>query len=100
MSKEFDLQRYEDAAHQMQCGVAMELSKDPTSATPKHLRVGINSAMVNDAALVRLLIAKGLFTEEEYYRAMREEMEREVERYKVMLRKLFGLRDDQNLELI
>ena len=36
----------------------------------KVLRVGVNSAMVDHAALVRLLIAKGIFTLEEYEEAL------------------------------
>ena len=38
-------------------------------------------AMCNQAALVRLLISKGLFTMEEYSAEVLAEMEREVERY-------------------
>jgi hypothetical protein len=73
---------YLDLAHAMQSGVAAKMAIDPADTSPKHLRVGLNSAMVNDAALARLLIARGLFTEEEYLQAITDEMEREVARYK------------------
>jgi hypothetical protein len=80
---------YDVACHAMQTGVAYELEKDPTSATPKHLRVGINSAMVNDAALAGLLIKKGIITEAEYADAVTSEMNREVERYQEKLFRLY-----------
>lgn len=50
---------------------------------PKHLRVGINTAMVDSAALARILIAKGLFTWDEYAAELADEMEREVLRYRL-----------------
>ena len=78
-----DKERYLDAAHGMQSGVAyvMETEPEPKETSLKHLRVGVNSAMCNQAALVRLLIAKGLFTPEEYEKEIADEMEREKERY-------------------
>jgi len=76
---------YQEALHAMQSGVAYEMNKDLKITDPKHLRVGINSAMVNDAALVRLLIKKGLFTLEEYEEELRLEACREVDRYETRL---------------
>jgi len=81
---------YHDACHAMQSGVAYELERDPSSATPKHLRVGVNSALVNDAALVRVLIAKGVITEAEYAAAITEEMNAEVRRYEDRLSRSYG----------
>jgi hypothetical protein len=53
--------------HAVQTGVAhcMELKLDE-STSPKHLRTGVNAAMVDSAALVRTLINKGLITLDEY----------------------------------
>lgn len=76
---------YHDLVHAMQTGVATKMGIDPTDASPKHLRVGINSVMCDHAALARLLIQKGIFTEAEYEVAITEEMQREVERYKTWL---------------
>jgi len=75
--------RYQRASHGMQSGVAWEMGQgDRAAATePKHLRVGINSALVNDAALVQLLIRKGIITMDEYASAVADEMEIEVKRY-------------------
>lgn len=74
-------ERYLQAAHAMQTGVALQIAHDPKVGAPKDLRVGINSAMSDAGALAKLLIDKGIFTEEEYYLAMAEAMEREAARY-------------------
>jgi hypothetical protein len=84
--------RYAAAMHAMQSGVAMEMQVDERkSATePKHLRVGINSAMVNDAALATLLVKKGIITEREYLEAVVEEAEKERASYEARLTAHFG----------
>ncbi len=81
MSIESDKKRYHSAAHAMQTGVAYEMGKGKAGTEPKHLRVGVNAAMSDHEGLVRLLIAKGLFTEEEYVTAIADAMERERDRY-------------------
>jgi hypothetical protein len=43
--------------------------------------MGVNAAMCDHAALARLLMAKGVFTEEEYHEAIASEMEAEKARY-------------------
>jgi len=79
-----DTERYLDAVHGMQTGVATIAGMgDAKDLEPKHLRVGVNSAMCNQAALVRLLIAKGLITLTEYQKELADEMERERERYEL-----------------
>lgn len=70
-----DIERYHAAAHGMQTGV--EFSKDKTDQEPKHLRVGINCAMSDQGGLVTLLIEKGVFTRDEYEKAVADAMERE-----------------------
>jgi len=85
MSEKTDAERYEAAMHAMQSGVALMMSIDGASTSPKHLRVGVNSAMCDHAALVRLLMDKGLFTQEEYTKEVADEMEREKERYETKL---------------
>lgn len=81
---------YTEALHAMQTGVLYDQDRQeqvktpatlPRDASPKHVRVGINSMLVNQAAVVRLLIDRKLFTEAEYMEAVRQEMIREVERY-------------------
>ncbi len=85
-------QRYRDAAHAMQSGVAMKMNYDPSETTPKHLRVGVNSAMSAQSGLVTLLIEKGLITEAEYAEAVAAAMEREAAAYEAEVSRLAGAR--------
>lgn len=78
-----DRKRWERAAHAMQAGVAY--SRDKKNQEPKHLRVGINCAMSDQAGLVKLLIEKGVFTEAEYYKAIADQMEIEAEDHRKMI---------------
>ena len=85
-------ERYHAAAHAMQSGVAMEmeLPGNHAATTPKHLRVGINSALVDSAGLAELLISKSVITEDEYLEAMAAAMEREAARYQQLLSDRLG----------
>jgi len=76
----------------MQTGVAVELQIDPAgaAATPKHLRVGVNTALVDHAALVGLLVRAGVITEEAYYEAAADGMEAEAKGYEDALRRKTG----------
>ena len=78
------------AMHAVQSGVAATHAIDASDGTPKHLRTGINAALVADAALVRLLIAKGIMTEEDYLTALAAEAEAEVARYEERLSAHYG----------
>jgi len=80
--------RYLKAAHAMQSGVAATPDKVDQSA--ESLRVGVNSALVNDSALATLLIGKGIITEDEYVAAVAEAMEQEVRRYEQELSATLG----------
>lgn len=87
MSRESDQERYNRAIHAMQTGVKYEMESAAlrgarNSATePKHLRVGVNSAMVAQKGLVELLIAKGIITMDEYVKSQADAMEAEVALY-------------------
>jgi hypothetical protein len=83
-------QRYAAAAHAIQTGVAYELEIDSASGTPKHLRTGLNVEMVSHGALVRLLIAKGVCTEEEYFEEVVKGLEDEQCRYEERLSAHYG----------
>ena len=65
----------------MQSGVAAKMNFDPNETQPKHLRVGVNSAMSDMGGLATLLIAKGVITEDEYLAAIADAMEREAKTY-------------------
>lgn len=72
-----DVERYIVAVHAMQSGVAAEMHRDPGPTEPKHLRVGVNSALLGQAALAALLIEKGVITMDEYERALADAAEKE-----------------------
>lgn len=83
-------ERYLVAAHAMQSGVAMEMNHRSQPTEPKHLRVGINSALSDMAGLVQLLIKKGIITEAEYLESVAASMEQEKARYESHLSKLLN----------
>lgn len=87
-------ERYVAAMHAMQSGIATDMETDPSGSkgatTPKQLRVGVNSALVNDAALATLLIAKGIITRDEYVEAVADAAEAEQARYEQLLSDRFG----------
>lgn len=89
-----DVERYQAAAHAMQSGVAFKMEHDPSETTPKHLRVGVNSAMVENSALVRLLVDKGIITNEEWAAALADGMEAERDLYKSWLEQHYGRKID------
>lgn len=91
-----DIKRYEAALHAVQSGAATDIGLD-NPAMPdylqkaiKHLRVGIDSAKVEHAALTRLLIERGHFTDPEYVKAIADAMEAEVKRYEALLSERVG----------
>ncbi len=89
MSIEEKRLKYEQLLHAMQTGVAFVMEIDEGETSPKHLRVGVNSAMIDSGAMAGLLIKKGIITEDEYYDALIEVAEREVQSYKAILAKLY-----------
>lgn len=80
-----DLNRYVIATHAMQSGVALLMQQGSDETSPKHLRVGVNAAMCEHAALVELLVEKGVLTKDEYLKAIADEMETEQARYEEKL---------------
>jgi hypothetical protein len=85
-----EMQRYLAAMHAMQSGVAAKMSVDGSETSPKHLRVGINGAMSDHGALAKLLVDKGLISEEEYVTAIADGAEREQEAYEKFLSEHYG----------
>lgn len=77
--------RYHDACHAMQSGVAAKMHIDGAETTTKHLRVGVNSAMVESAAIVQLLIDKKIITMEDWEKYLANAMETEKIRYEEYL---------------
>ncbi len=79
------IKRYTAAMHAVQTGVTIRMNKgnlnESHETDPKHLRVGVNSALIDSAAVVKLLIEKGIITENEYFLALAEQAEFEAQSY-------------------
>lgn len=82
--------------HAIQSGVAQEADLDHRegrkegSSSPKHLRVGINSVFCSHAALAKLLIDKGIITDEEYQQSILGFLRLEKEAYETRLSARLG----------
>ena len=81
--------------HAMQAGVAMELGQDPISGSPKHLRVGVNSALVGHSILVELLVRAGVCTLREYWETSVKWWQDEVDAYKARIAERLGIEPDR-----
>lgn len=85
--------RYFRAMHGVQSAIAFEINlvgNDKAAANPKHLRTGINSCLVDSSAVAKLLMEKGVFTEEEYLIGIAEAAERELETLTKKMQNLTG----------
>jgi hypothetical protein len=94
MTKEEASRRLDRAVHARQSAVAFLIARGgdgAQAATPKHLRVGVDSAMSDHASLAGLLIKKGLITEDEYFTAIVEGAEREAESWSNRARRESGM---------
>lgn len=81
-----DIERYQRAMHAVQTGVALEMSMGLSNAhEPKHLRVGINSAMVEHGALVHFLVRKGIMTWPEWFEMLADAAEQEKHTYESVI---------------
>lgn len=93
---EIDRQRYIDDMHAIQTGIAMMIEHNATTGAryaeiePKHLRVGINSAMIDTGALMALLVNKGFITMDEVDAALADMADRDVETYTKMVNDALG----------
>jgi hypothetical protein len=85
----------------VQTGIAFEFSREyeqgagmppEVVAALKHLRTGINVVMADTGSLVRLLIRKGVITEEEYATSIVDGMQQEVLRAQQSIFNTYGLR--------
>ncbi|MCA0424033.1 MAG: hypothetical protein LCH61_12050 [Proteobacteria bacterium] len=72
-----DAERYERAAHRVQTAIAF--NPDRPRDQYKDLRTGIDMSKADAAGLATLLIAKGVFTLEEYIAAVADSAEREAD---------------------
>lgn len=91
MSFEDDERIIQGLQHAVQSGIAMEMARGEAADTqPKHLRLGVNTALADHGALVALLIDKGLFTLDEYQAKRLECWQREKASYEARLSERMG----------
>jgi hypothetical protein len=82
---------YLDLLHAVQTGVMYKMKLPGDKSTePKMLRTGINTALVQEGAVVSLLIKKGIFTEQEYWESCVVYLRAEVKSYEEELSKHFS----------
>jgi hypothetical protein len=86
------MKEYTESAHRVQTAIAflMGHDKDYKATTPKHLRVGIDMSKSDTCGLVRLLISKGVFTEEEYIAAITKAAQEEADSYEKTVQSVLG----------
>jgi len=90
MTEQANMERYRAAMRAMQSGVAFKMNYEGSETTPKSLRAGVNSALIDSGAIAQFLIAKGVFTAEEFSAQLAENAEREVKMYEDWIRARFG----------
>lgn len=98
MSIERD-RRYQTAVHRMQAAVGFDMEQrilrgETAASIAKHLRVGINSAMSDHAALVHLLVESGVISEEAYLDKVVEWAEREADQRVAEVKQKYNLPDE------
>lgn len=83
--------------HAIQSGIKAEVDygyENLSGTSPKHLRVGVSTALRDHSALVGLLIKKEVITEREYLEAIVISMRKEVERIENELAQMYGNKVD------
>lgn len=80
-----DAERYTRATAALKTGIELESRYDPGSLSNHQLRLAFTALSAESSALVQLLIAKGVFTMEEYTKAVAASMLSEVRRTETRL---------------
>jgi hypothetical protein len=83
-------QEYTGLLHAMQTGVLIQINAGSGETTPKHLRVGVNSALIQNSSLATLLMRKGVITELEYWETQVELWRNEVRDYEATISQALG----------
>lgn len=93
----YDNLNYAEAAHALQSATVIMMMQRTPCADPKHLRVGIDCRAADAKGLADLLIAKGVFTADEYREAVRKSMIEELERTAQAVCELYGFEPDKDI---
>lgn len=86
--------KLQELGHRVQSGIAFFEGQRDLLGTryaevePKHLRVGVNSALIETSSLARVMFRKGLMTSEEYFDALIESWEQEVDSYREKVKRV------------
>jgi hypothetical protein len=83
--------KYQALMHALQSGVAFDQASGSDDGAPKHLRVGVNSALISNGALISILVKKGILTEEEYMEELVVYTQRDVDYMKMTLKERYGV---------
>lgn len=85
---------YIAAGHRIQTAIAILMGRDPNwgPVQPKHMRTGIDMSKSDQAGLVTLLIAKGVFTKDEYIAAVTQSATDEANAYETSVQAVLGHR--------
>lgn len=83
-------EEYESLMHALQTGVAAKMHVSPSETTPKSLRVGVNSALLEVTTIMSLLFEKNIITPLEYFTRLRDFVKAEVEHYEKYLSEQHG----------
>lgn len=85
---------YNRQAHRVQTAIAVLMQQDDHAfVETKHLRTGIDMTKSDHGGLVTLLIAKGVFTLEEYLAALTEAAKREADAYEKVVQAVVSNRN-------
>lgn len=98
MTREEFARKDEALRHAIQTGIMHEMERsylhhldENLKRAIKHLRTGLNCAMREHSTVVKLLIEKGIITEQEYFVTHLQELENEVKILEASLQKHFGI---------
>jgi hypothetical protein len=80
----------------IETGVEYERLIGSSATEGEHLRASINLMLCEHAALIQLLLAKGIITQEEVFGAQLQELAAEVHRYEERLSRRTGTRVSLN----
>jgi hypothetical protein len=90
MTEKDFIREYSRLGHAIQTGVMHEHELGSQDGTPKHLRTGLACVMADVGSLTRLLVAKGIITNDDYYTAILDGLRREVAIYESRLAAKMG----------
>lgn len=108
MTDEEFLAEYKRLGHAIQTGIGWKIqldtgspdvNSDPNLNAHKHLRVGIDTNKADLGSISRLLVKKGLISDDEFKQAILEGLELEKASYEDQLNERFGLSGSARIKL-